>query len=136
METTELLLQLQSELKSYVEKAAEEKKVAGSVAQETKDAMKEVTQRLNAIEVRMATPDTGSEDKSFEDLAAGNKSMRRLKKEGRATARMSFKSLAELEQKTTITSATLGSGTQGVLMPMKIPCIVPLSQLRLTIRDV
>jgi HK97 family phage major capsid protein len=40
------------------------------------------------------------------------------------------------EWKTTITSATVGSSTPGILIPSRVPGIVPAARRRLTIRDI
>ncbi len=136
MEAPEILNQLQTELKSFIDKANAEQKNLGAVLAETKAAIDGINQRINEIEVRMAKPDTSSEPKTLVDTLKENESVQRLCRDKRGSAVLEFKSLADLEQKTTISSTALGSGTAGVLMPMKVPGIVPGAEQRLTIRDI
>lgn len=136
MEAPEILNQLQTELKAFIDKANAEQKNLGTVLAETKTAIDGINQRINEIEVRMAKPSTSDEPKTLVDTLKENESVQRLCRDKRGSAVLEFKSLADLEQKTTITSAALGSGTAGVLMPMKVPGIVPGAEQRLTIRDI
>lgn len=136
MDTQEILTQLQTELKGFIDKAQAEQKANGTVLVETKDAIQAINKRIDEIEVRMAKPAVGDEHKSIADELGENESFQRVQRDGRGTAHISFKTLADLERKTTITSATVGSATSGVLNPMRVPGIVPAAEQRLTIRNI
>jgi HK97 family phage major capsid protein len=62
--------------------------------------------------------------------------LNRLREIGRGKAVVQIKDLANLQVKTTITSAALGSGSAGVLMPDQRPGVIPGAQRRLFMRDV
>lgn len=136
MDPKEILAQLQGELKNFIDKAQAEQKNLGTVLVETKDAIQAINKRIDEVEVRMAKPAAGEEHKTIADELKENESFQRLQCDGRGSARISFKSLADLERKTTITSAAVGNATSGVLNPMRVPGIVPAAQVNLTIRDI
>lgn len=136
MELEQKLDQIQGELKIFVEKAQAEQKTNGSVLAETKTAFDALQKQVDAMDATMQKTRTGTAPKSFAAELAENESMQRLVRDGSGTAILRFKSLADLERKTTITSAVVGSATSGVLNPERLPGIVKLPEQRLFIRDV
>jgi len=131
-----ILDNLQTELKSFIAKAQAEQKDHGTVLAETKAAIEAVQRQADAIDLKMQANHAAATPKTLAQDLAENESMLKLARDGQGTATLKFKSFAELERKTTITSAAVGSATSGVLNPERMAGIVQLPQVRLFLRDV
>lgn len=138
MDANELLIELNSELKSFVEKSQQEKKDFGSVQQETKAAIDTLIRRMDALEVKLAAPAGSSDGPCLAKELKENESLSRLLKDRRGTARieLSHRAAVELlEVKTTVTSSTVGFPTSGV-MPEERGRFVEEARRPLRMRDV
>lgn len=133
------LTSLQADLKTYLDKAAEEKKQFGGMLDATRTAVEALQKQVDAIDVKLAEKHAGTTDnepgleaqlKQDEELA---RVMRN--KKGHCVVTVKGKSLRDLQQKTTITSSAVGAATSGVLQIDRIPGIVPEARQELTVRD-
>lgn len=138
---------LQAELKSYFDKAADEKKAQGSVLENTKTAIDALQKQVDAIDAKLADRHASqTAHVSVFDSLKQNESVARLIKDrrGSAVVRLEGKHVAELmEQKTTITATATGTGlaavgtaTSGVLQIDRIPGITPEARQVLKVRNV
>ncbi len=110
------LLALQAELKTAFDKGKEQTATFGTVQGELKTAIENLQKQVDAIDAQLQKKAASTEHKSFGQELKENESLLRLQKDGRGTAVIQLKSMADLERKTTVTSAAVGSATSGVLM--------------------
>jgi|YNPMSStandDraft_1061717.scaffolds.fasta_scaffold08634_4 HK97 family phage major capsid protein len=120
------LQQLHAELKSFMGRYG--RKVS------------ELEKRLDTWEVESQRPGVPVGGTKTADLAHRiwtSDEFERLRKTGRGQVFMKFEdvSLANLETRAVISSSAVGSGTSGVLMPQRVPGIVPAARRRLFVRD-
>ena len=134
----EQLDRLTTELKVFISKHDEERKTLGAATQETKAAVTELQKQVDALDLKLQkqTQAQTTEKPLIEELKE-NDDVMRIVRGGRGTARISIKGgIAALQRKTTITSAAVGSGTAGVLMPEMLPGLVQLALARPVMRNV
>lgn len=129
------LSQIETAIANFTAKAAEERKSLGDAHAETKNTIANLQKQFDALVVEIKKPGKPGEEKSFREELKENESFQRLLRDKKGSATVEFKSLPDLEAKTTITSAALGSATAGVLMPQQVAGIVPGAERRLTVRD-
>ena len=134
MELKEQLSALQTELKSFVEKANEEKSNFGAMQTETKSAIEKLQTQLDAIDVKMATKPTGVESKSLADTLKENEDVSRLLRNRKGSTSITIKA-GDLERKTVVTSAAVGFTTPGIVTSERIPGIVADARQELRLRD-
>jgi HK97 family phage major capsid protein len=120
------LQQLHSELKSFTGRFG--RKVL------------ELEKRLDTWEIESQRPDVPVGGETKGDLARRiweSGEFERLRKTGRGQVFLRFEDvgLGNLETKAIISSGSVGSGTSGVLMPQRVPGIVPAARRRLFVRD-
>ena len=133
------LAELQAELKTHFEKAAEQQTQYGTMTTELKSKIEALQKQADALDAKLATRDVPAEavstlDKEFKE----NENIARLMrdKRGSAVITLSGKSARELfERKTTITSAAVGAATTGVLQIDRIPGITLEARQTLRVRD-
>lgn len=110
---------LQTELKSYFDKAAEETKTRGSMLEETKNAVTALQKQVDAIDSQLAQRAAAIAPKrGLEQALKENDSVQRLMKDrsGRAVIHLKGREAAQVfEHKTTITESAIGFATTGVL---------------------
>lgn len=140
MELKDQLAALQTELKSHFEKAADESKLRGSMAEETKKTIDALQLQVDAIDVKLAGRHGGGGDeiKSFHDVCKEDESVQRLMKDRRGVAVVNLKGRQVsdlLGYKTTITSSAVGVATTGVLQIDRIAGITQEARQALTIRN-
>jgi HK97 family phage major capsid protein len=132
------------ELKEYVNKHVEEVKNTGKADDETLKAIASLRDEVKEIQVEMTRPRPAGdpeEQKSLTDHVLESDAWKDIvekhKRGVRGSNRVEFKGsgLFDLEQKTTITSATVGSSTPGILVPERVTGIIPAARRRLRIRD-
>lgn len=129
---------LQTELKGHFAKAEEERKAAGAASSETSSAIAALTQRVNDLDMKLVQLPRENKTRTLSDMMAENEAVQRMMKDRRGRAVMSLKDFdvqAFLQQKTTITSSTVGFPTAGV-MPEERGSYVTEARTRLRMRDV
>ena len=131
---------LQTELKSYFDKAAEEKKSQGIMLDTTKTAIDLLQRQVDAIDTKLAEKHAAEDSKqvSLEHQLKENDQVCRLMRDrsGRAVITIEGKAAARLfERKTTITSGAVGYSTTGVLQIERIPGITTEARQVLRVRD-
>ena len=143
-EIKKLLDPMKADFTVFCAKAAEEMKNLGQVNQDTLAKMAKMQVQMDALDVKLQqkrlTDGPGSLMKDLEE----NESLRRLMKDGKGNARITFKGglpeliakfTADMEAKTTITSSAVGAATSGVLAIDRSPGIVPAARRRLFLGD-
>ena len=133
------LVDLQTDLKGYVEKANAEKSQYGTMLTETKDKLEAIQKQVDAIDSKMVArhiemPEVKTLGKELEE----NESVQRVMKNRSGTAVINMKGRMVsdiLERKTTIDSAAVGLATTGVLQIERIPGIVKEAREVLRVRD-
>jgi HK97 family phage major capsid protein len=151
METLETKLSaLQAELKTYFDKAAEEKKTYGTMLETTKTAVENLQKQVDAIDVKLA-------QRTIQDNTQGglmktvqeSESVQRLMRDrkGSAVIQLKGREVMELMGRKSIISGTtsgtqggdtllpVGSATTGVLQIDRIAGITQEARQVLTIRD-
>lgn len=137
MEFDQILTEIKADIAGFVSKANEEIKTLGAANKETLERLDKLQKQADALDMKIARPAGGDAPKSLLDELKSCESLQRLAKDRSGRAILTFKGgLAELERKTTITSATVGSATSGVLNPERMPGIVMQAQKRIFVRDV
>jgi len=143
MEAKELEKQLgsiETELKTFINKHAEEVKANGTASTETKAALeklgeqhKETSARLLAIEQKMTAPNHGGgeEVKTVGQKVVESDGFKSLKAGGNSTGKINVGSI--YESKTNLINAT--GQNQPLVPPYIRPGIIPPGLRRLTIRD-
>lgn len=143
---------LGTELKGYFEKAAEEKKLNGVAQEETKTAIKTLTEKaeaiqtqVDAIDVKLAKRFSDSDPdqpKSLGEQFTESDNYKEAKaKQFMMGSQNGLSSISApvkepfASRKTNITTVGLGTGTTGVQMPTRLPGITPLPKQDLRIRD-
>lgn len=145
MESKELETQLgtlQTELKTYFDKAAEEKKAHGTMLEQTATKMEAIQKQVDAIDVKLAQRHAEAQaEPNLEETLKASESVQKLIKHGKGSAFITLegKQVQRIfERKTTITSGTGSLGTAPVVgwpVPEFMPGIVPEARQVLTIRD-
>ena len=138
MEEKQILESLQTDLARFISKHDEEVKSLGAANKETVTMALKLQAQLDAIDAKMQAVRQGGEPvKSIAQELDESEDFKRLKRDGRGTARIFVKGgLPELQRKTTISEAAVGSGVAGVLMPEMDRRFVVLPQVKLTMRDI
>jgi HK97 family phage major capsid protein len=122
---------------------------AGADAGEVKVTVERALKRLDSVEARLSMPFSnayGGDAKTLGELVADAEAVKELAQQLRPggsfiagkRASLQLKSFfinGPLEQKTTITSAAVGSSTPGILVPQRIPGITKPGVRRLRVRD-
>ena len=105
MELKDQLLELQGQLKTHFEKAAEQEKALGTVSEELKTKIDAVQKQVDAIDVKLAGRLTAAEEAEdgFEEQMKNDASIQRLLKDKRGNAVVNFtgKSARELFERKT-----------------------------------
>jgi HK97 family phage major capsid protein len=137
----EQLTNLQGELTTYFNKAAEEKKTQGAMLETTKTAIELLQKQVDAIDLKLAEKHAAEDTAppvSLELQLKENEAVQRVVRDhsGRAVFNLEGKAISRIfEQKTTITSPIVGYQTTGVLQIERIPGIVPEARRPLKVRD-
>lgn len=145
MEIKELQVQLtalQTEQKTYFDKAAEEKKAHGTMLEETKKQIEAIQKQLDAVDLKLAERHIqDSPPTTLMDELKANESIAKVLRDKRGTGMITLtgKHAADMiERKTTITggsTGTVGSATSGVLQIDRTPGIVLEARQQLTVRN-
>lgn len=153
MELKDQLIALQKELKTQLDKAAEERKTHGTMLVETKDTITKLQTQVDAMDVKLAqklVADQGQGSTLIKTFREDDGIQRLLKEhKGHAVVTIKGNDIADLmERKTTITGFQTGTGsggdplnpvglaTTGVLGIERIPGIVPEARQALRVRSV
>lgn len=143
MEIKDELEKLNTDLKTYFEKAAEEKKAFGAMLEETKKALADLQKQADAIDLKINLDRFGngqSDVKSVGHAVTESEEFKAAKtadwvalrsKEGR----LRFAVSELFQSRKAITTIGLGTGTSGVQMPTRLPGITELARQELRIRD-
>jgi HK97 family phage major capsid protein len=132
---------LQTELKTYFDKAAEEKKSLGTMLETTRTAIDALQKQVDAIDLKLAekhAADDAKPPKTIEQQLKENEQVQRLMRDHSGRAVMTFEGKAAgrlMERKTTITSPIVGYQTTGVLEIERIPGITQEARAVLQVRD-
>jgi HK97 family phage major capsid protein len=135
MEFETILTEIKTDLAGFVAKANEEIKSLGGANKETIEKIDKLQKQLNEVDMKLARPAGGDAPKSLLDELKNNEAVQRLAKDRSGRAILTFKGLGDIERKTTVTSAAVGSATSGVLMFERMPGIVPQAMKKMFIRD-
>jgi HK97 family phage major capsid protein len=92
----------------------------------------ELEQRIDQMDVRNSKPPVGGSGESLAQKVWDSAEFGTFKRNGRGRAIIT---VPDLSLKTTITSATVGSATSGVLMPQRVGDVVTEARRRLRLRD-
>jgi HK97 family phage major capsid protein len=149
MTVEDQLSALQTELKTYVEKAAEERKNYGATFDSTKTAVESLQRQVDAIDKKLSDRilTTAPETDGIELAIKESESLARLQRDKRGTAVIHLKNGLPAQRKTVITNAVSGSigsdtgspvgfPTSGVLSIERVPGIVPEARYTLRVRSV
>lgn len=151
MELETKLTALQTELKSYFDKAAEEQKTRGTMLEETKTSITALQKQVDAIDLKLN--ERHAQGEPFTDpvevAMKESESLNRLLKDKRGNAVVHIKGVigSGMQRKTVITENVTGSigsetgagvgfGTSGVLQADRIQGIVPEARYQLRVRNV
>ena len=135
MDLNQELSALQTELKSFVAKAAEEKSAHGTMLAETKSAVDQLQKQIDAIDVKLADKhNSGNSAPSLVEQLKSNDDVARVVRNGRGTASIKLSS-RDLETKTTISGTAVGASTAGVLQIERVPGITAEARQALRVRD-
>lgn len=129
---------LQAELKTYFNRAAEEKKAHGAALESTKAAITALQRQVDALDMAGVQRHFTTPVKSLTESLEESDSIARLvrNKKGSAVITLSGRSALDLyERKTTISSSAVGAQTSGVLQIDRIPGITPEARQVLRVRD-
>lgn len=149
MDLEQQLTALQSELKTYFERAAEEQKNRGTMLEETKTSIVNLQKQVDAIDLKLNerhAPGDAFTD-PVEVAMKESESLQRLLKDKRGSAVLQIKGLLGMQRKTVITEnvtgsigtqtgAAVGFATTGVMPIERIPGIVPEARYTLRLRNV
>lgn len=129
MELKDQLSALQAELKSFVDKAAEERTQHGSILSETKSTIEKLQTQVDGIDVKLATKQASVEaPKTLVEQLRENDGILRLMKDRRGSGVISIKA-SDFERKTTLTSTGLDNALRTYA-----PGIVSEARQQLTLR--
>lgn len=134
MELEQQLSALQTELKGYVTKAAEEKTQFGTMLTETKSSVDKLQTQIDALDLKMVEKHNAATEKPLEEELKANDDVARLIKNRSGRASFTVKG-NRFAQKTTITGAAVGFSTSGVLTIDRIPGITAEARQGLRVRD-
>jgi HK97 family phage major capsid protein len=133
------LSDLKGELKTYFDKAAEQQKASGTMSEELKGKIDTLQKQVDAIDVKMAEKHVASQpEQTLGDFLQKHEGLQRLLKDksGNCVIHIPGKQAGQImERKTNITDSAVGLATSGVLLPERIPGIVPEARQQLTMRD-
>jgi HK97 family phage major capsid protein len=133
------LTELQTELKAHFDKAAEESKTRGTMAEETKKTIDALQKQLDAIDVKLAAKHAaGVPDKTIVEVLTESEDVARLlrDKKGRAIVNFNGANAERLWERKTILRSALGYVTPGVIDAERSPGIVLEARRALTVRNV
>jgi len=133
-ELEQQLSALQTELKSFAEKAAAEKKDLGTMQSETKAAVEKLQQQIDAIDLKMVEKHNAPATKSLADELKENEDIARLLKNRSGRASFTVKS-NRFERKTVISETAVGFSTSGVMPIDRISGITAEARQGLRLRD-
>ena len=147
MEILETKLQeLQKELKTHFDKAAEESKLNGAATKDTQDKIVALQKQLDAIDAKMVQRHAGSEPpKTLVQKMNENESLKRLQhdKSGQAVIEITPQDLSRKGTDTVdtsynigLTEGAVGYATTGILGIDRVPGITPEARQTLRVRDV
>lgn len=130
---------LQKDLKEFLEKAKEQQEKTGTITTELKTQIETLQKQVDAIDQKMTARLVSTEpDESVEDYLKKHEGVQKIirDKSGNCVIEFNFKHVRQIERKTTITSAAVGSATSGILQIDRTPGIVTEARQALTVRDV
>ena len=144
----ELLDNITKKLTGYrdeMERKVAEYKAAGVTSPEAEKAVDLLGKRIDGLELELRRPDAQlpglfQEETPGQKFIASEEAKQFASRWQRGGCAVKFDTLDPFfgfshELKTTITSSAVGSSTPGILIPQRIPGIVPKPERRLTIRD-
>jgi HK97 family phage major capsid protein len=134
MELNEQLSALQTELKGFVTKAAEEKTQHGTMLTETKAIVEKLQKQIDAIDLKMVEKHNSTPEISLEEELKSNEDVARLLKNRSGRASFTVKS-NRFERKTTISDTAVGFSASGVLGIDRITGITLEARQVLRLRD-
>jgi HK97 family phage major capsid protein len=133
------LAQLKSELKTYFDKAAEQQKTSGTLTEELKTKIDALQKQVDALDVKLAERHIAAQpEQTLADYLQKHEGLQRMMKDkaGNCVIQIPAKQAGQImERKTNITDSAVGLATSGVLLPERIPGIVPEARQQLTMRD-
>ncbi len=135
MELKDQLTALSGEMKSFVEKANEEKKQHGTMLAETKTALENLQKQVDAVDLKLTSKSVGEVSKSLVDTLKENEDVSRLLRNRKGSTSITLKASDLIEHKTTVTSAAVGFTTPGIVTSERIPGIVADARQVLRLRD-
>jgi HK97 family phage major capsid protein len=139
MELKEQFEALQKELKQYLDKAAEQQKLSGTITEELKTKIEALQKQVDAIDIKLAERHAAAApEKTLYDTLAEDENLKRFMRDrsGSHVIHLNAKQMREImERKTTVTETAVGVQTTGVLTIERIPGITPEARQELTIRD-
>jgi HK97 family phage major capsid protein len=134
MTNEELMVNLQTELKTFREKSDAEAKANKAVSDETAKSVLELLKRIDELDVKMSKPREGGAPDLGTHLREQKELQSVIGKNFRGSVRFDIPRHL-LERKTTITTATLGFPTPGV-MPQEAAGFVQEARANLPMRSV
>lgn len=130
MELKDQLTALQGELKTFVDRANEERKNHGTMLTETKSVIEKLQQQVDGLDIKLAAKQASTEaPKSLVESLKEDDTVARLVRDKKGTGTFRVKS-ANIETKTVITSAGFDAAIRTYA-----PGIVPEARQQLTLRN-
>lgn len=128
-----------TEYKTRITQELEQLKANGVADPETKEALARVKTRLDELQALMSRPDlpNGALAKSIGAAVIDSDQFKGWSQRGwhKGGASIAFETLFTGDQKSTITSAAVGSSTPGILVPERVGGIIKPAIRRLRVRD-
>jgi len=134
VELKDQLSALQTELKGYVEKAAEEKTKFGTMLSETKETVEKLQKQIDAVDIKMAEKHNAPSEKTLAEELKENDNVARLIKDRSGRASFTVKA-NRFERKTVISESAVGFSTSGVMTIDRIAGITAEARQGLRVRD-
>ncbi len=134
MELKDQLSALQTELKGYVAKAAEEKTSFGTMLTETKESVEKLQKQIDAVDLKMTEKHNSGTEKTLAEELKENDNVARLIKDRSGRASFLVKT-NRFERKTTISESAVGFATTGVMEIDRINGITAEARQGLRVRD-
>jgi HK97 family phage major capsid protein len=138
MEIKDQLTEILGQLKEQKSIAAEQEKKYGTMNEDLKSKLEALQKQADALDVKLAERHAATvPDEPVKKFLEQHEPLQKLMrdKSGNCVIHFEGKHMAQLERKTNVTDIAVGFATSGVLLPERIPGIVPEARQELLVRD-
>lgn len=126
------------ELKEGKAQAVEQEKKFGTITEGLKSQLEALQKQADALDVKLAERHAASQpEETPHEFFEKHEGLQKLMKDksGNCVIHIPAKIAQKMQTKTTITDTAVGFATSGVLLPDRIPGIVPEARIELQLRD-